>query len=256
MTRGIESAANGMMGVLTLNDVISNNLANINTAGFKTSMVTFKNIQDLAINQKSPYTYESTQVGTLSAGGVVDSTLLDMKQGGLKTTGNPLDLAISGKGFFAVETPDGVAYTRNGSFIKNQEGFLTTINGDPVLGQNGAINLNIPGKGIKDINIDSEGNIFINKNQIDKIKIMDFNNPQNMKSIGNSLLQPQQEDKPQDAKNFQISQGTLEQSNANVVRCMVDSIQGSRTYETLAKVVQTTNSTLGKAVNNVGMMKR
>src|ERR1035437_2973011 len=157
MVIGIESAVNGMIGVQNWNDVITNNLANVNTPGFKSSMLAFKNIQDMAINQRLPNSSDSEYIGNLSAGGVVDSTMLDMRQGSIQVTGNKSDLAISGKGFFTVKTPNGDAYTRNGSFIKNSDGLLTTTDGYPVLGQKGPIN--IGSKTAQDINIASDGTI-------------------------------------------------------------------------------------------------
>lgn len=256
MVKGIETAANGMMGILTWNDVIANNLANVNTSGFKSSMLAFKNVQDLAETQKSPYTNESTYVGTVSAGGVVDSTILDMKQGAIKVTGNPLDLAISGKGFFTVQTPEGVAYTRNGNFIKNSNGLITTLEGYPLLGEKGPISIDLPDKTVKDINITSDGNVYVGKNQIDKINMVEFNKPEALQVLDNSLYKAVNGDNPKQATNFQITQGALEQSNANVVTCMIDSINGSRTYETLAKIVESTNKTLSKSVNEVGRIKK
>lgn len=256
MVRGIESAANGMMAIQEWNDVIANNLANINTPGFKNSTLIFKNIEDMAMNQRSRISDESVYIGSLSAGGVVDAVLLDMNQGSLRITGNPLDLALSGKGFFAVQTPEGVAYTRNGSFLKNSEGIITTVDGYPLLGENGPINLNLDGRSLKDININEDGTVYINKIQIDKIRVVDFDNPQNLQNIGNSLFEPSDNQDSKPSFNYQIDQGSLEQANSNVIECMTNSINGSRTYEALAKIIQSENKTLNKAVTQVGRVKR
>jgi len=255
MVRGIDSAVNGMEGIITYNDVVSNNLANINTPGFKSSKLVYKNIQDMAISQNSPNSNEQTYVGSLSAGGVVDSTLLDMKQGPIRTTGNPLDVAISGKGFFEVQTPSGTAYTRNGNFIKNADGFITTTDGYQVLGGNGPINIGATGKTSNDVNITEDGSVYVDKNQIDKLQVVDFKNPEALQSIGNSLLEPAGNVKPITATNYQINQGAIEQGNGNTIECMVNTIQGSRTYETLAKIIEATEKTLSKSVNEVGKLK-
>lgn len=255
MVRGIQTAANGMMGIVTMNDVISNNLANANTTGFKTSMVTFKNIQNLAIGERLPNTEESKYVGTLSSGSYVDSTLLNMSQGAISKTGNPLDLAISGKGFFEVKTPSGIAYTRNGTFIKNSDGYVTTTDGYELMGEKGPIVLKTEGKDSNNITISSDGTIHDGKTIVDKLNILDFKKSSSMKTLGDSLYQPANNDKPIKAVDYQIDQGALEQANSNVVECMVNSIQGSRTYESLSKVIDASNKSLSKAVNEVGKMK-
>ncbi len=261
MVQGIDTAASGMVSVLALNDILANNLANINTPGFKQSIATFKNFQDVLVNQmdaSKDNQKNSEEPGSISTGNTLDSTTLDFKQGGIKATGNPLDLAINGDGFFVVETPDGEAYTRNGNFVRSQDGTITTIDGFALAGENGSISLDLKNAGMKDLKIDSQGNIELKGQQIGKIKIVDFQDRNVLEPIGNSLLKPSngQAGSPIDAANFELNQGTLESANSNVVECMVNSITGMRTYETLGKIIESANRTLGKSVNEVGRIKR
>lgn len=264
MSRGIDSAASGMISILNLNDILANNLANVNTPGFKQSIPTFKDIQDIIINKTNALNNNSNneeennseKLGSLSAGSVLDSTVLDFRQGSLKSTGSQLDLAINGNGFFAVETPNGEAYTRNGSFILGKNGEITTIDGYPLLGESGPIYLNIEDAEVRDFRVDTQGNIEIKGKQIDKLKIVDFENREKLQPIGNSLFQQDNNQTLIGANNYELTQGALESSNSNVIETMVNSITGMRTYEALSKVIKDNERTLVKSINEVGRMKR
>lgn len=237
MTEGINAAASGMVGILSLNDVISNNLANINTPGFKQSIVTFKSFKDVMVNKldnSNDYVKPGESLGNLSAGSCVDGSSLDFKQGGIQTTGNPLDFAINGKGLFTVQTPTGTAYTRNGTFMINNQGQISTTEGYPVMGQSGPITAKI-NSGAKDVKILTDGTVQVNNQTIAKLKIVDFNNKNSLQPLGNSLYKPANGQTPVNATGFEIKQGALETSNANVVECMVNSINASRTYESCQK---------------------
>lgn len=259
MTRGIDAAATGMASMLIFNDVLANNLANVNTPGFKQSISTFKNFQDVMVNQldaSKGYQTDKPAIGTVSAGCVVDSTVLDLKQGSIKVTGNPLDLAINGDGFFTVKTPNGEAYTRNGRFIRLTDGTVATTEGYALMGESGPIKLDLSNIKSRDILVDEKGTVRLNDQIIDKLKIADFKDKKSLAQIGNSAIVSTINEKPVEAGNFKITQGGVESSNANVVECMVNSITGSRIYETMAKIIESDNKTLSKAVNEVGRMKR
>lgn len=259
MVRGIDIAATGMVSLSHYHDIIANNLANINTPGFKQTLASFKNVENLEVskidaaqgfkNNESP--------GIVSAGSVLDSTTFDFKQGSVKTTGNPLDLAIQGDGFFAVRTPDGDAYTRNGSFIKGEDGGITTIEGYPLIGESGnPLSVSTNNFDAKKLRILSNGDLEINKEIVDKVKIVDFNDKSQLKALGGSLFKSVKENNIKDAENYQITQGSLESSNANVIESMIKSIDAMRTYEFLSKNIETVNRGLSKTVNEVGRLKR
>jgi flagellar basal-body rod protein FlgG len=259
MVKGIEAAAAGMIGATHLNDIIANNMANINTPGFKQTLAVFKNVQDLEVNKLDVKNneYSHKKVGSLSAGSELYATILDFEQGNIKTTGNSLDLAISGDGFFVVRTPDGDAYTRNGSFSLRQDGVITTLEGYPLIGEKGApLKSNTNNFNLKDLQIHPNGNFEINKETLDKVKIVDFKNYQELEPMGNSLYKPINDQIPFKSTNYEIKQGAIEGSNSNTIDSMIKSIEASRIYETLSKTVEISNKTLTKAINEVGRVKR
>jgi len=263
MVSGINAAATGMMAQQYNIDVISNNLANVNTPGFKQLIPIFKNLSDIDLKEKNKnednFANQDNTIGTLSSGSVLDSTILDLQQGAMKKTDNKLDFAISGDGFFAVGTQNGDSYTRNGSFVLDNDGNLVTKDGNPVLSQSGsAIKIDITGTNtsINKLSVKEDGTLLLNNKKIDKLKIMDFDKPADLMAIGNSLYKPVNSGiSPKEATNCKIEQGFVEGSNSNTIESMINTISASRTYETLAKVVKTTEMTLEKSVNDVGRVK-
>ncbi len=259
MLQGINTAAAGMASILDQNNIIANNLANVNTVGFKQLIPTFRNIRDINVEVFNPSDQTGPglkTVGNISAGSIIDQTHLDLEQGPLKKTDGTLDVAINGDGFFAVQTENGEFYTRNGNFMLNDEGDLVTQSGFKVLSEGGGtININIQGQSAGDIVISADGRIIHSGAEIDKLRIVDFEDKSKLITVGNSLFQ--NADNMQNAvemDNPSISQGYLEGSNANMVKSLIDSISGSRTYETLAKVVSNSNGTLKKTVTEVGSL--
>ena len=261
MLRGLEAVTRGMESALSFNDNIANNMANVNSTGYKQTKMIFKNIHDVAINNidKTKTDDEGNKaVGSLSVGSTVDSVVIDFSQGGLKTTDNPLDMAINGDGFFSVQSKDGsTAYTRNGSFVLGDDGYLKTVSGEAVLGQRGPIKIDLKGSQIKDIVVDSQGDISVNNKVIDKLNIVDFKDKTQMTSLGESLFVStnEQSNPPVKTNNFSVTQGALESSNANIIQSMVNSINASRTYETLNSMVQTISKSLEQGITQVGRVR-
>lgn len=263
MVSGIEAAASGMIAQQLNIDVISNNLANVNTPGFKEFIPVFKSISDINLKEKNKEEAFNSdkKIGTLSAGSTVDSTILDLKQGALRKTDNNLDFAISGKGFFVVGTDKGDCYTRNGSFTIGNDGSLVTKDGNPVLGEDGsAIKIGEGNTNAKisftKLNVNENGTIFLDKQPVGKLKVVEFDSPNDITAAGNSLYKAANDSiKPQEAKSSRIDQGYIEGSNSNVIGTMISTISATRTYESLSKVIKTTEMTLSKAVNEVGRLK-
>lgn len=253
MVQGINTAASGMVSILTQNDIIANNLANVNTPGFKQVMPSFKSIHDAKVYDANVHSGE-VSVGSISTGSSIDATIIDFKQGAISQTDNKLDVAINGDGFFAVERNNEEYYTRNGSFSLNQEGELVTSAGEKVLGETGkpiVIDTNMGS--VDDILITSEGRILQNNAEIDKLKIVDFEDRTKLKIAGNSLFKNSDiNQQPVELENVAISQGYIEGSNANVIESMINSITGSRTYESLSSVVKNANSTFKLSTTQVG----
>jgi len=188
----------------------------------------------------------------------------DFSQGSLDKTGNTFDLAIEGDGFFKIQSNGGeTSYTRNGSFTLNNNGNLVTKDGDFVLDDKGKqikIKTNdVVMHSINDIIINEDGQIQLNneKNQLSmqKIGIYDFSNKEDMVCIGGSKFKPTDATTNRElkAEKFAVQQGSLEMSNANVVNEMIKTINTSRNYETLSKVVQTSGESL-TSVMNVGRL--
>ena len=252
--RGFDSAANGMQALIEQNDSTANNVANVNTVGYKKQNLVFKNIYDSNIIQKSAKTGEVKSVGELSVGSQVQQLTYDFSQGTLDKTGNTFDLALEGDGFFKIQSNDGnISYTRNGSFTLNNNGNLVTKDGDFVLDEGKTIKIktnDVVMRSMNDIIISEEGQISLNneKNPIkmQKVGIYDFANKENMICIGGSKFQPTNiaVNRELKAEKFSLQQGSLELSNANVVNEMIKTISTSRNYETLSKLVKANGDSL------------
>lgn len=245
MLKGIYTSALGMAVLTKRQEASANNLANVNTSGYKKETVVARSFPEMLIyrlhdpavqGQKPPF------VGNLSMGLSIDDIVTDYTAGFYKETGNPLELAIMGEGYFVVDTPQGERYTRNGVFNLSPEGRLVTIDGYPVQGQNGEI---LVEKG--DFSVDESGRVFLNGKLVDKLRIVSF--PAPLAKEGSSLFRGEE---PVEVENPKIAQGFVEESNVNAIEEMVNMINLMRAYEANQKVIQTEDSTLEKAVNEVG----
>lgn len=249
MIRGLYTSASGMTSQMTLTDVVTNNLANVNTGGYKKDIAITKDFREMLIYRINDpaargFGFNASPIGTLGTGVIVDSIHTIHSRGDVRNTGNPLDVAIMGAGYFTVDTINGTRYTRNGSFSINSGRELVTSGGERVLGQNGPIII----AGNK-VTIDETGGIYGDGILIDNLKIATFADQNVMEKEGPYFRTrgPAQEV----AGQVQIQQGFLEGSNVNVVSEMVNLISVYRTYEANQKMVQTQDETLGKAVNDV-----
>lgn len=271
MIRGLYTAASGMMTMLAKNDSLANNLANINTPGFKQGITIFKAFAPLVMEKISAEGTKGTSspqgLGQISTGAAMQTVAVDFTQGQLQTTGNDFDVALRGSGFFEVERPDGQrCYTRDGSFQRDPDGFLVTRNGDKVIGANdlpiqiktdqmpfdqgldsNALNTN----NLINFDVKPDGTLLHDEQPFNKLKIVDFENKQVLQRVGNSLFVDSGNAGVKEAS-CSVVQGALEGSNANAIRTMVDNIEGMRTYETLSRIIQKGSDTLQKAVNEVG----
>lgn len=262
LLRGLASASNGMQALIDMNDSIANNIANVNTVGYKKESLIFKDIYDASIVQTTgdAQSKESKNIGELSVGSQVEKLTYDFSQGALNRTGSTFDLALEGDGFFKVQSTSGdISYTRNGSFTLNNQSYLVTKDGDYVLDDQSK-RIKIETNGMKmhssdDIIFGEKGQIQINNenNQaaLQTVGIFDFKNKEDMMSIGASKFKPidATTNKEVKADKFSLQQGSLEMSNANVVNELIRTINTSRNYETLSKIVKTSSDTLNSALN-------
>lgn len=257
--KGLVTASNGMEALIAQNDSTANNVANINTVGYRKQSLVFQNIYDSNVSQKDPITGEMQSVGALSIGSQVQKLTYDFSQGTITKTENTFDLAIEGDGFFKIRSTNGeLLYTRNGSFTMNNEGNLVTKDGDYVLDTKGKtikIRTNdVVMRSMNDIIINEEGQIELNNGlnpiTMQKIGIYDFGRKENMVCVGESKFKPADTTMNPELvpTKYRIQQGALELSNANVVNEMIKTINTSRNYETLSKLVKSNSDSLTKAM--------
>jgi flagellar basal body rod protein FlgG len=214
-------------------EIITHNLANVSTVGYKRRCNAFSKILD----------DQPTAVETYSPGSVDLNWALDFSQGNIVETGRPLDAALYGKGFFVIETPEGPLYTRNGIFTANQNGQIVDSQGRTVAGEAGAIT--IPNNvGISQLNISSAGSISAGGIAIGKFRLVDFQeNEDKLASAGeNCYRMPEADIVPVATTNIVVKQGYQEASNVKIIDELVDMIMVSRLYEANMKSLATTKS--------------
>ncbi len=264
ISRGIDIAAKGMMSLLDFQDSIANNLANVNTSGYKREGLSFRNVYNAVMEEpahhNNPKMKDRTLVGEISMGSATHKLVHEFSQGTLSRTGAPLDLAIEGDGFFKVRSRQGeIAYTRNGSFMINSENLLVDEQGNYVLDRlNNPIRINLTELGInsqRDLTVNEEGTFVATKNEtstaLQTIGIWDFGNKEDMMALGTSRYAPKDPATNPElvAERYSVQQGALELSNSNVISEMINSINVSRNYETLSQLVREESSQLSTAIN-------
>lgn len=257
MIRGLWSAASGMNSMQLNLDVISNNLANVNTTGFKRSRADFEDLLYQTTRMPGTANADGTQVPTgmqIGMGSKPTAVQKIFTQGDYESTGNELDWAIEGRGFFKIVSNGEELYTRAGAFKIDKDGYVTTSNGDRLQPEftvpSGTTNLNIDPYGML-VASDAGGNALAAA----QIPIYDFVNPAGLYSIGRNLFRPTDasgdpvEGNPGTQNFGTIAQGFLEKSNVDVVKEMVSMIITQRAYELNSKTVQTADDMLGIANN-------
>ena len=225
MERGLYIAASGMLAEMVRQDQIANDLANGSTPGYKADRSTQRSFGDLLLSNAST----GAAVGSLGLGVRIDQTTTDLTAGPLRQTGEPLDFAIEGDGYFGVRTAQGVRYTRNGQFGVSAQGALMTAGGGMVLSQGGA-----------PIRVGADGTVDPRQ-----LGIFNVNNPAKQ---GDSLFAGAAAGRGTGT----VRAGAVEASNADPTRSMVDMIASFRAFESGQRVIRTIDQTLQKAANQVG----
>lgn len=240
MDSGIYTAFSGLRAQLNALDVLANNLANVNTPGFKEEKTFFTVLEQVnaargAVSQAANSQSVAWQSGTSQVAGSLQSTQRD------------LDVALTGNGFLTVATDAGERYTRNGSLTLNSSSVLTTAQGLPVLGEKGPITLG-PGR----IVINESGEVLLEGTRVDRLKLTAFENPGALQHEGNSLLAPLPGARttPSDVR---FRQGHLELSNVNPVTAVVGLVNISRQFESMQKSLHLiVNDINSKSIERLG----
>lgn len=228
MISGMYNLIDGSMTQQLRFETIANNMANSNTNGFKKDIISFYEALDMQSNSST-----------------------DFSPGPLRYTGNELDVALSSKGFFKVETPNGLRYTRDGAFSINAEGILVTGNGDTVLGQSGPITLENG-----EVYIGRDGQVVVNNESVDKILVVDFDDPQLLRKEGGSYYSYQGEKNGISTEaDAEIQQKYLEGSNVNPTQEVIKMIETYRAFESVEKAIQSIDALTGTMVNDYGTIR-
>jgi len=246
MIRGLYTAATGMMVQRNKMDVLTNNIVNAETTGFKKDTLTtstFDQVMLRRVNDPSVSIYGSSNVGTYSFGTHIDELVTSFSEGSMEETGRSTDMAIVGDGFFAVETPNGERYTRSGNFAVDSGGYLVTQDGNYVLGENGRIYV-----GSTDFNVAANKAVTGGLANEDMLRIVTFDDTGLLRKEGNNLYYAYGGAAAVPATDAAIRQGAQESSNVEISDEMVDMISVYRKYEASQKIVDMTDDTLGLAV--------
>ena len=259
MVRGLYTSGWSMLALEKKMDIITNNMANASTNGYKKDTVVMESFPATLTKIVKDYSTGSGRtrnIGTMELGNDVGTVYTYFSQGQLNKTDNELDIAIrdSDSAFFSVAVPDNdgnikAFFTRDGSFSKGIDNSLVTSEGYTVLGENGPIVLQGG-----PFTVNDDGSVIQDGNVIDKLLITEFEDTTDLKKYGNNLLQA---DEGAQTREFSgtVQQGFAELSNVNIIREMVDMITVMRSYEANQKVLQAIDSTLDKAVNQVGVVR-
>ena len=250
-------AAAGALACEKRLQIISNNLANANTVGFKMDRGKMKLVNPADLPSASAGNPADLAASRAHLFWNNFSMYTDHSNGALKQTDSDFDLALVGKGFFCVQTPDGVHYTRKGDFTLNSDGVLVTRNGWPVLGEGGEITIKStenPHKYAK-FAVDEQGNVAVAGKQVDRLRIVDFPELNRLSKAGDTLFKPPAAGPAETkAENVRVSQGFVELSNVDSVKMMTEMIEVLRGYETYQKIIQSVDKTYSQAINQVGSL--
>lgn len=274
MLRGLYTAASGMLAQAVRLELETNNLANVSTTGYKADQAELVSFPTLLLRRvggeggdpeplhplgvevrtrpegldRLPFR-EAPVVGPLGTGVYVEGVYTSFQQGPLREAGNPLDLALEGPGFFALETPAGVRYTRAGSFVLDSEGYLADLRGNRVLGVDGPIQVGLEGA----VAVGQDGTVFVDGALVGQLLIVDFADPNGeLRKEGATLLAPLEGAEPLAADGTRVAQGMLEGSTVQVVESLVRLIELQRAYESSQRVVRSYDETLDQTVNELG----
>lgn len=258
MLKGLYTAYTGMINEQNRMDVLTNNLANASTVGFKKEGTTSQSFDDvlaykLKDNSEAPNI--PRRLGGMSMGVKMGENYTDYGQGSFRGTDNTFDMALEGEGFFAIEFKNkagetSTKYTRDGSFTLDKEGYLVTEDGDFVLGDG---NARIKLDPLKEARVDEDGNIFQDGNRVGMVLVTDFQDYDYLEKYGENMYEPIEGAAVRESTAI-VHSGYLEMANIQIVSEMVEMINISRAYESNQKLIQTYDTSLETAVTQLGKL--
>jgi len=263
MIKGFYSAASAMVAGMQRQMVLTHNIANLDTPGFKQILVSMDDFMETPVTMPNqplnaptlPAVLQTrgfnklTRVGDLGLGVTTNGEQTDFSQGSLQLTNRPLDVAIQGNGFFRISTTAGERFTKDGRFIKDATGILKTVDGNDVLAEGGGT-ITIPDG---EISIGGDGQISVDGVNVAKLGIAYFEKPEETltRDGPNTFTGTGAQT---DLTQFTVVQGAVEAANADLTQIMTQMIQSSRAYEAAQRLVQTQDELLGRSINTLGRL--
>lgn len=261
MLNGIYTPLSGAIAQERLLEIISNNMANVNTPGFKGDNVTFTLLEpEPDRNYKDPlppanYKQDMSDIMPFKGNDLayvgISGVHRDSTQGPPITTHNSMDLMIEGDGYFTVQTPEGLRYTRSGALDLSQDGVLVTKAGHPVLGEKGNVFLRAGA-----FQVNNRGEILQDGEIVDRLLIQNFADHNSLERVGNNYMfygGPPEGVKP--VTHPEVRQGMLEGSNVNAIKCLTSMILAHRSYEAYQKAVSNYDKMMEKSNTTIGEVR-
>jgi flagellar basal-body rod protein FlgG len=246
VNRAIYTAASGGIAALARLESVSQNLANVNTPGYKAERLVFE-VRPLDLDVHAAL---DPVLGETAAQVMAVASVRDFSQGPVRLSGNPLDLAINGRGFFAVTTPRGERYTRQGAFARDAEGYLVTASGNRVQGEGGDLRL-----GDGEVAIAEDGTVTVDDEVVGRIRVVDAGDPPALVAEGASLFVPVRgaaAAAPLPADAVRLQAGAIEGANVDPVAGLVELIEVARGFDSYMQALRRIDELAGRAITDVG----
>lgn len=246
MNRAVYTAASGGLAALARLEAVTQNMANVQTAGYKAERAVFR-VRPL---DESVSVELDPELGRTAAQVAQVATIRDFSQGPVRRTDNPLDVAITGDGFFVVSTARGERYTRQGTFSLDAEGYLTTQHGERVQGDNGS-DLRI---GTGDVAIGEDGSVTVDGTPAGRLKLVGFGEQPALTAEGAALFAPAPgaAPTPLDASAVRVQGGAIEGANVDAVAGMIELVDVSRGFEAYMHTLEKIDGVIQRSINEVG----
>ena len=250
MIRGLYTAASGMLSAMRRMEFVTNNLANAQTVGFKQDRSALSTFDEMMILQNGPGTAgaQNSDLGELGMAAIAEEPMIDFTQGALQDSGRDLDMALEGPGFFTVETPDGLRYTRDGGFTRDALGRVTTSEGNPVLDDAGNTIEIPPGRLV----VGPDGTIVVEGQEVARFGLVEFSLDQPLRKVGSNQFAPRNEgDVPAPSASTAVHQGFIESSNVDMAGAQTTMLELQRAYQASQKLIQYQDELVGRAGNEI-----